>query len=151
MLQQIKKFMKYFVPASRYQVAELNAKLSKIEKLSSVDKQLREVKTILKGFQKLEKSMLRLMPRPSLKRISFHIIDHCNLNCKHCNVFSPIASKSFVPFETIRSDLNQLSVITQKKLARIIFHGGETLLHPDSNFAVALERSILGGKLNDIC
>ena len=39
------------------------------------------------------------------KQIRFivDIVDHCNLNCKGCGHFSPLASKSFLDIETFEN------------------------------------------------
>ena len=43
------------------------------------------------------------------KQIRFivDIVDHCNLNCKGCGHFSPLASKSFLDLETFENDLRR--------------------------------------------
>ena len=47
------------------------------------------------------------------KQIRFivDIVDHCNLNCKGCGHFSPLASKSFLDLETFENDLRRLIVL----------------------------------------
>jgi len=71
----------------------------------------------------------RLLKRKRL-RFNIPITDHCNLNCKCCNVFSPIAEKTFLDVETASLDLHKLSEITNGEVDDIILQGGEPLLHP---------------------
>jgi hypothetical protein len=63
-------------------------------------------KMALLGLKLTEKK--RLSKR---KRLRFNIptADHCNLNCKCCNVFSPIAEKTFLDVQTASLDLRKLS------------------------------------------
>jgi MoaA/NifB/PqqE/SkfB family radical SAM enzyme len=84
-------------------------------------------KIALLGLKLTEKK--RLSP---MKRLSFNIsiVDHCNLNCKYCCNFSPIAEKTFLDVQTISSDLEILSKITKGEMDYIAIYGGEPLLHP---------------------
>lgn len=45
------------------------------------------------------------------KQIRFivDIVVHCNLNCKGCGHFSPLASESFLDLETFENDLRRLN------------------------------------------
>ena len=63
-------------------------------------------------------------------RFDIPITDHCNLNCKHCWTFSPIAEKTFLDVQTISSDLHKLSEIVDGEVSDILLAGGEPLLHP---------------------
>jgi MoaA/NifB/PqqE/SkfB family radical SAM enzyme len=60
-----------------------------------------------------------------------NILSHCNLNCKGCDHFSPIADEYFVCFDDIQRDLKRMSVLTNGNVLRIGVMGGEPLLHPD--------------------
>lgn len=42
-------------------------------------------------------------------RFIVDIVDHCNLNCKGCGHFSPLAPKSFLDIETFENDLRRLN------------------------------------------
>ncbi|GHU04502.1 hypothetical protein FACS1894147_09720 [Spirochaetia bacterium] len=61
--------------------------------------------------------------------IEVHIAEHCNLKCKYCSHFSPLADESYLSPEEFEKDILQLSKIT-KNLQQIILLGGEPLLHP---------------------
>jgi MoaA/NifB/PqqE/SkfB family radical SAM enzyme len=63
-------------------------------------------------------------------RIDIPVVDHCNLNCKYCCTFSPIAENTFLDEENNIFDLHKLSEITNGKLKDIVLAGGEPLLHP---------------------
>jgi organic radical activating enzyme len=72
---------------------------------------------------------MRLKKRKTL-RIEVHITDHCNLNCKSCNVYSPLAAAGFLDIGRLQNDLKRLSELTGGVLEDILMIGGEPLLHP---------------------
>jgi hypothetical protein len=63
-------------------------------------------------------------------RFDVHICDHCNLNCKGCSNFCPIAEKKFVGLDILERDFKRLSELTGRK-CELSLMGGEPLLHPD--------------------
>jgi len=71
----------------------------------------------------------RLQPLNRL-RFNISITEHCNLNCKYCCTFSPIAEKIFLDVQTLSLDLHKLSEITNGEIDEIVLAGGEPLLHP---------------------
>ena len=71
--------------------------------------------------------MLRV--NPVLPYLEIHFVDHCNLNCKGCGHFSPIADEWFINPNSYANDLAQLKKLFSKiRVIRIM--GGEPLLHP---------------------
>lgn len=83
----------------------------------------------LKFTQKID-TLLKLTPQPCLQYLEVYITEHCNLNCKHCAPFSPIAAKSFYDIEIFRKDIRRLSELSDKTLCKMRILGGEPLLHP---------------------
>lgn len=75
-------------------------------------------------------SMLKGIPQPMLQYLEVYITEHCNLNCKHCAPFSPIAAKSFYDIEVFKKDMKRLSELSDKLLCKLRILGGEPLLHP---------------------
>ena len=62
----------------------------------------------------------------------YHIVDHCNLNCKYCSHYAPIAEPSFCDIEEYTKDLKRLSyIVPEEKIEKIRLLGGEPLLHPN--------------------
>jgi 4Fe-4S single cluster domain len=59
-----------------------------------------------------------------------HLVDHCNLNCKGCNHFSPLSSPVFADYNQFCKDINRLSELF-KKITLFRLMGGECLLHPE--------------------
>ncbi|MDR2658951.1 MAG: radical SAM protein [Spirochaetaceae bacterium] len=69
------------------------------------------------------------LKRRSLLRFDVHLADHCNLNCKGCDNFSPIAPKRFLEQEAFENDCKRLAELTGGELEDICLLGGEPLLH----------------------
>jgi organic radical activating enzyme len=70
--------------------------------------------------------------RPTLRYFEAHLVDHCNLNCRRCGHFSPLAtasSGSFAAIESYTRDLTRLAELFSA-ISRIHLMGGEPLLHP---------------------
>ncbi|GHT45222.1 hypothetical protein AGMMS49965_22000 [Bacteroidia bacterium] len=65
-----------------------------------------------------------------LGHISVHITDHCNLNCKACNHFCPVADENFLDIESFRRDCIRLAELTNGNIGTFWLMGGEPLLHP---------------------
>jgi len=59
-----------------------------------------------------------------------HIVEHCNLNCKACCHFSPLAKEEYLDTAVFEKDVKRIFELTpQLKYIRLL--GGEPLLHPD--------------------
>jgi len=69
--------------------------------------------------------------QPYLAYYEINIVDHCNITCKGCSHFSPIAEERVSPLETVKSDLRRMSELTARNVDEIHILGGEPLLHPD--------------------
>ena len=74
-----------------------------------------------------------------LDYLELHLTDHCNLNCKGCSHFSPIATKWFAKLSDYRHDLERLSQLFFN-IRKIRLLGGEPLLHPEVNAFIAATR-----------
>jgi hypothetical protein len=74
-------------------------------------------------------NFIRLKPR-KLLRFDVHLTDHCNLNCKGCEHFSPLSEKEFLAIDIYERDCIQLSKLTGGIVDDIALIGGEPLLHP---------------------
>jgi MoaA/NifB/PqqE/SkfB family radical SAM enzyme len=56
--------------------------------------------------------------------------EHCNLNCKCCTAFSPVAEETFLDIESYKKDMEKLAELTGNRLSSFYVTGGEPLLHP---------------------
>lgn len=68
--------------------------------------------------------------KPVLAYLEMHLVTHCNIKCKGCSQFSPIAEKWFADIADHEKDMKQLSVLFSN-IETIRFVGGEPLLHPE--------------------
>ena len=63
-------------------------------------------------LKKIERGITNLTPQCQLK-FEVHIVEHCNLNCKQCEHFSPLAEKSYLPVERYERDCRRLSELSR--------------------------------------
>ena len=66
-----------------------------------------------------------------LEKIDIHLVDHCNLNCKGCTHFSPLAEKFFLDIDEFERDLTRFAELSKGEVGSIFMLGGEPLLHPE--------------------
>lgn len=83
--------------------------------------------------------MSRVTPRPSLF-FDIEVTDHCNLNCKGCGSFAPLAEPWYVDVENLEKDLRILSSLSKGEMHRINILGGEPLLHPNITEIIEITR-----------
>ena len=67
--------------------------------------------------------------------LDIHLADHCNLNCKSCNHYSPLAEPAFRNLERLEEDLRILGRF-RKSFRTVRLLGGEPLLNPQIAEAV---------------
>jgi molybdenum cofactor biosynthesis enzyme MoaA len=60
----------------------------------------------------------------------YHIVEHCNLNCRSCSHFSTLAEPFYLDIQEFSRDLRQMKNIVGEHIARVSICGGEPLLHP---------------------
>lgn len=82
-------------------------------------------------LEKLSRTLLaRIMPRPALY-FDVSITEHCNLNCKGCGSFAPLADEKFMDLAEYERDAMKLSELSGGVMHHINILGGEPLLHPE--------------------
>lgn len=80
-------------------------------------------------------------------RFIVDIVDHCNLNCKCCGHFSPLAPKNYLSLESFERDLKRLYELLDGDIYCFEIMGGEALLHPRINdFILLLSKYVKGEK-----
>jgi hypothetical protein len=72
----------------------------------------------------------KIKPRKLLK-FDIHVADHCNLNCKGCEHFSPLAKNEFLDVAVFKQDCARLAELTNGEISELSVLGGEPLLHPN--------------------
>lgn len=74
-------------------------------------------------------------------RIEFDVTDTCNLNCKGCTHYSPIAPREFEELMQLDHNMRLLSSVKgHKRIKEIYLIGGETLLYPSLKEAMSMAR-----------
>lgn len=73
--------------------------------------------------------------------IEYHLTNHCNLNCKGCAHFAPIAQPWFANIEDYKRDMSMLS--SKVIVDELILFGGEPLLHPNISEFLDVSRKLL--------
>lgn len=69
--------------------------------------------------------------KPYLVHLETHVCDHCNLNCKACNNFSPFVKEpSYTDIDRFERDLKRLTELFSG-IGRFFLLGGESLLAPE--------------------
>jgi hypothetical protein len=82
-------------------------------------------------------------------RFQINVVDHCNLNCKGCTAFSPVAEEKCMDVAIFERDCARLSELTGGQIELIDLLGGEPLLHPEITNIIKIARSHFhGGDIN---
>lgn len=66
-----------------------------------------------------------------LDQVDIPILTECNLNCKYCNAFSPIADPWQIDLSEFKKDIKKFSELFNGQVNEFHILGGEPLLHPD--------------------
>lgn len=80
-----------------------------------------------------------IIGKPVLTYLEMHLVTHCNIRCKGCSQFSPIADRWFADIVDHEKDMVRLSVVFSN-IETIRFVGGEPLLHPEIEQFIKITR-----------
>lgn len=80
--------------------------------------------------EKKNEQINRLKPRKEFW-VGINVTKSCNLNCKGCDHFSPLAKDTFYDLAVLKQDLQHLSFLLKEKVSGIYLLGGEPLLCKD--------------------
>lgn len=114
---------------------------SLIEKIRSLG--FSNVFVVLNDFIRYIEAELQENRLEIKEKISFevHITEHCNLNCKGCYHFSPLAKDEFLSEDEFEKDIKRLAELSNGEADRITLLGGEPLLHPNICEFIEISRS----------
>lgn len=76
----------------------------------------------------------------TLLRFEVQLAEQCNLNCKGCTHYAPIAEPEFLDLDEYGRDLARLAELFDHECRWIHLMGGEPLLHPDIARVIRLTR-----------
>lgn len=71
----------------------------------------------------------RRLPHQKLK-FAVDLAEHCNLNCRGCDHFAPLAEECITQVNEYESDIKRLSILLGNNVSQIKLEGGEPLLNP---------------------
>lgn len=63
-------------------------------------------------------------------RLEFVLTDTCNLNCKGCTHYSPLAPREYADFDLLCHNMERLAKVCGNKVKSLYLIGGEPLLYP---------------------
>ena len=102
---------------------------------------------VMNIFEYVQKPYKSWLPKNLNKKIAqidsieIDLASHCNLNCKGCTHFSPIAQKWFIDVEDFRRDVHRTSeLLPDDCVKRFYILGGEPLLHKDISKMLIIAR-----------
>jgi hypothetical protein len=80
---------------------------------------------LLKKLVKVKQQMMT-----GIASLDISVVKHCNLNCKGCDHFSPMADEWYIDVGIFESNLKQLKkILKDKQLYELNLMGGEPFLH----------------------
>lgn len=62
----------------------------------------------IKETIELRDAFFKSIPKSSLKQFEIHVTEHCNLNCRGCDNFSPIAGESFIEVDWFDKQMERM-------------------------------------------
>lgn len=89
-----------------------------------------EIRDYLQRLMDENMANRKLSPQRYL-RFEASLAEHCNLNCKYCSHFSPIAEPEFLNLSQHEKDMERLSYLLDGKSDKIYLIGGEPLLYKE--------------------
>lgn len=71
------------------------------------------------------------------------VSSHCNLNCKGCTTFSPLAKQEFISASQFEKDFTKIKkILGNCETVSLLLQGGEPLLNPELKDIIKLTRKI---------
>lgn len=80
----------------------------------------------------------------SLIGLNIHLTDHCNLLCKGCSHFAPIADEKYISKMELEKTLKTIFSKTKSVFQELCLMGGEPLLHPELADILTISRKNCG-------
>lgn len=75
--------------------------------------------------------------------LQLHLVEHCNLNCKGCAHFSPVAQRKEIELDELIIAYQKIQPFFYDSFCRIELMGGEPLLHSKIESALRITRQYL--------
>lgn len=98
--------------------------------------------SIQNSLSETTSELSKILPRHFIEHLDFHLVDHCNLNCKCCSTYAPIAKEHYADIDSFEKDLKRLHDLIGDSIMQIHLLGGEPLLHPKLEEFISSARKI---------
>lgn len=85
--------------------------------------------TLCRKLQHFEIRVTKYLPNRKLN-FCVPLAEHCNLRCRGCDHFAPLAEETFADIDEFERDFARLSELLKGEALKIGLMGGEPLLHP---------------------
>lgn len=95
-------------------------------------------RNLMPTWRKITKKNRRV--KKTVPILHLHLADHCNLNCRGCDNFSPLAPEVFADIRTFENDCARMSELVGNRVDEIQLLGGEPLLHPQVTDFIQITR-----------
>lgn len=97
-------------------------------KLNSTN-EIQQIKDELANFKH---QFLKTIPKTDIHLLTVDVVGHCNLNCVHCDHFSPLAKEEFYDINVFEKEIKRLSELAPNgEIKKLSLQGGEPLLAPN--------------------
>lgn len=101
-----------------------------IEQLSGVKEQCEGIDKRVEGFYWESRDWKRRTMKLPILSFEVHLAEHCNLNCRGCDHFCPLAKPAYTDLNVFQRDFKRLSELFHMEAGEIHLLGGEPLLNP---------------------
>jgi len=120
------------------QLSEIKAQCEEVRaRCDGIDRRVEDVKAgceeidrRVEGFYWESRAWKRRTMNLPILSFEVHLVEHCNLNCKGCDHFCPLAEPAYTDLEIFRRDFDRLSELFHQEAGEIHLLGGEPLLNP---------------------
>ena len=126
---------------------ELTAQNNIIEQQTHNYNLLKDIKSSIPA---VSDELSKILPRHFIEHLDFHLVDHCNLNCKCCSTYAPIAKEHYADVKSFEKDLKKLHDLIGDSVSQIHLLGGEPLLHPRLEDFIRIARKIFSQARIDV-
>lgn len=96
-------------------------------------------RSLIPAWRKITRKNMK--QKQQIPILHIHLADHCNLNCRGCDNFSPLSPEVFADVEVVERDCARIAALSGGRVNEIQLLGGEPLLHPQVTSFIAIARN----------
>lgn len=93
-----------------------------------------------RSFRYIKWKWRKIRKSNALPFLQIHLTEHCNLNCRSCAHYSPIAEKEIISLKKLERSYKKLQPYLETWFSQLELMGGEPLLHPQIEDILLLTR-----------